>query len=233
MNNQLTVDLFKAAMPKNMRKNVSVEMVHNINKTLTDPVVGEAFKDNLVSYGGVMADGKFKLPQYVDAVKYVSFKLMGDSNLLAFTRAFPERMHNFQQKGVSDGDIAKYVSAYNKGKLVNLILEQTLVPTHILNAHLYQKALNVQSELMEGANSEKVRSDAANSILTHLKMPETQKVELDIGIKTDGAVANLRGAMRELANKQLEVMNSGGMSAQEMAHSKLNVITGECEEVLN
>jgi hypothetical protein len=178
-----------------------------------------------------MADGKFKASQYVDAVKYVSFKLMGDSNLLAYTRAFPERIMRHKGDGVSDADISKYVSAYNKGKLVNLIMEQTLVPSHVLNADAYQKAINVQVDLMENANSEKVRSDAATSILTHLKRPEVQKVELDIGIKTDGAVADLRATMRELAAVQLKTIEEGNMTAQEMAHAKLNVIEGECAQV--
>ena len=64
------------------------------------------------------------------------------------------------------------MTSYNKNKLVNLILEQSMIPSWVLNQDMYQKALNVQCELMLTANSEKV-SDAANSILTHLKPPQS------------------------------------------------------------
>lgn len=38
--------------------------------------------------------------------------------------------------------------------------------------HIYQKAINVQADLMSNANSEMVRMQAANSILTHLAKPK-------------------------------------------------------------
>jgi hypothetical protein len=104
---------------------------------------------------------------------------------------------------------------------VNLIFEQTMIPSYVLNQDLYQKALNVQAELMVSAHSEKVRSDAANSLLTHLKMPETIKVELDIGVKEDGVIGQLRASTLELARQQRMMIEAGAMNAQETAHSKL------------
>ena len=83
---------------------------------------------------------------------------------------------------------------------------------------------------MMNAKSEKVRCDAANSLLTQLKMPETQKVELDIGVKEDGSIAALRATTMELARQQRLMMESGAMNAQEIAHGKL-IIDGEFQEV--
>jgi len=178
-----------------------------------------------------MADGRFKIADYVNAVKYVSHKLMGDSNIAAYTKTFPDKYQRFVQNGVDAKDIASYVTAYNKSKLVNLIFEQTLVPSYVLNQDLYQKALNVQAELMITAKSEKVRSDAANSLLTHLKMPETQKVELDIGVEEDSSIATLRATTLELARQQRLMVEAGAMNAQEVAHSKLQVVDVEAKEV--
>ena len=109
-------------------------------------------------------------------------------------------------------------------------MEQTLIPSYVLNQDLYQKALNVQAELMVSAKSEKVRSDAANSLLTHLKMPETQKVELEIGVKEDSAINALRATTMELARQQRMMLEAGAMNAQEVAHSRL-VIEGEAKEI--
>lgn len=226
----LTAEQFKQALPDKVKKSVSQELIDQINSTLSEPEMYEAYRDNLLSYSKVMADGRFKIDQYISAVKYVSHKLMGATNIEAYSKTFPDKMQRFAAQGVSAKDIASYVTAYNKSKLVNLIFEQTLIPSYVLNQDLYQKALNVQAELMVSAKSEKVRCDAANSLLTHLKMPETQKVELEIGVKEDSAIAALRATTMELARQQRLMLEAGAMNAQEVAHSRL-VIEGEAREV--
>lgn len=226
----LTIEQFKQALPDKVKKSINQELIDQINTTLADPELYESYRDNLISYTKVMADGKFKISSYIDAVRYVSHKLMGCTNIDAYTKTFPDKYARFIQQGVTAKDIASYVTAYNKSKLVNLIFEQTLIPSYVLNQDLYQKALNVQAELMVSANSEKVRCDAANSLLTHLKMPETQKVELEIGVKEDGSIAALRATTMELARMQRLMVESGAMNAQEIAHGKL-VIEGDCEVI--
>ena len=226
----LTIDQFKQALPDKVKKSINQELIDQINTTLSDPEMYESYRENLLSYTRVMADGRFKVTSYVDAVKYVSHKLMGCTNIDAYTKTFPDKYQRFMQNGVSAKDIASYVTAYNKSKLVNLIFEQTLIPSYVLNQDLYQKALNVQAELMVTANSEKVRCDAANSLLTHLRMPETQKVELEIGVKEDSSIAALRATTMELARQQRLMMESGAMNAQEVAHGKL-IIEGTAEIV--
>ena len=226
----LTLDQFKLALPDKVKKSVNQELIDQINNTLSDPEMYETYRDNLISYTKVMADGKFKVTQYVDAVRYVSFKLMGCTNIEAYTKTFPDKYQRFVQQGVTAKDIASYVTAYNKSKLVNLIFEQTLIPSYVLNQDLYQRALNVQADLMMNAKSEKVRCDAANSLLTQLKAPEVKKVELDIGVREDSSIAALRATTLELARQQRLMMESGAMNAQEIAHGKL-VIEGTAEVV--
>lgn len=217
----MTIDEFKAALPEKVRKSVNQDLIDQINSVLSEPELYEQYRENLLSYTKVMADGKFQVPQYLSAVKYVSFKLQGASNIEAYSKTFPEKIQRFTQQGVSAKDIASYVTAYNKSKLVNLLFEQTLVPFWVLNQDMYQKALNVQAELMMSANSEKVRTDAANSLLTHLKPPEVKKVELDIGTKEDSSISQLRQATIELARQQKMLLESGVANAQEIAHSQV------------
>ena len=219
----LTIDQFKQALPDKVRKTINQELIDQINTTLSDPELYESYRDNLLSYTKVMADGRFKVSGYIDAVRYVSHKLMGCSNIDAYTKTFPDKYARFIQQNVQAKDIASYVTAYNKSKLVNLIFEQTLIPSYVLNQDLYQKALNVQAELMVSSHSDKVRCDAANSLLTHLKMPETQKVELEIGIKEDSSIAALRATTLELSRQQRLMMQAGAMTAQEVAHSKFTI----------
>jgi len=227
----LTVEQFRMALPDKVKKSVNQELIDQINQTLSDPDMFETYRENLLSYTKVMADGRFKITDYVNAVKYVSHKLMGCTNIEAYIKTFPDKYQRWVNQGVSSKDIASYVTAYNKSKLVNLIFEQTLIPSYVLNQDLYQKALNVQAELMMTAKSEKVRCDAANSLLNHLKMPETQKVQLDLGIKEDSSIAALRQATMELVRQQRLMVEAGAMNAQDVAHSKVVVLDAEAKEV--
>lgn len=226
----LTVDQFKDALPAKVKKNVNQALIDQINQTLSDPDLYETYRDNLLSYASVMQEGKFKMQNYLDAVKYVSFKLMGKTNMDAYSLTFPKKIQRFTSKNVASKDIASYVSAYNKSKLVNLIYEQSMIPSWVLNQDLYQKALNTQADLMMTARSEKVRSDAANSLLTHLKRPEVAKVELDVTAKEDSSISELRRATLDLVAEQRKALQAGQMNAQQVAHSPV-VIEGEAEEV--
>ena len=217
----LTVEQFQLALPDKVKKSVNQALIDQVNATLSNPDDFENFRNNLLGFTQVMQDGRFKVDEYVNAVRYVSFKLLGATNIDAYTKTFPDKYARFVANGVAAKDIASYCTAYNKSKLVNLIMAQTLVPVHVLNMDMYQKALNIQMELAMTARSEKVRSDAANSLLTQLKPPEVKKVELDIGMKEDSSIDALRKATMELAKAQRDAMGAGAMTAQEAAHSKV------------
>jgi len=222
----MTIDQFRQALPDQVKKSINPAVIAQITATLADPDMYETYRENLLSYANVMADGRFKITGYISAVKFVSHKLMGKTDLAAFTVTFPEKITDWTTRGVVGKDIASYVSAFAKSKMVCLIMEQSLIPSWVLNQDLYQKALNVQADLMMTANSEKVRTDAANSLLTHLKMPETQKVELDIGIKKDSSIDALRQATFALAEQQRQQIVTGISSAHTIAQSAI-IIEGE------
>lgn len=217
----LTIDEFKVALPDKLKKSVSQELIDQINTTLSEPELYEAYRENLLSYSKVLSEGRYKISDYVNAVKYVSHKMMGCTNIEAYSKTFPDKIQRFTQQAIASKDIASYVSIYNKNKLVNAIYEQTLIPSHIINQDIYQKAVNELATLMVSAKSEKVRGDAANSLLTHLKPPEVKRVELDIGVKEDSSIQQLRNATMELARRQRLMMESGMSSAQEIAHSQI------------
>ena len=223
--NDLTLEQFRDVLPKQVRGAISDDLIDAVNSAIANSELRENFRDNLLSYTSVMKDGKFKIESYINAVKYVSLKLLGSSNVDAYLKTFPDKHQWFIAQNTSSKDISAYVAAYNKTKLVNLIFAQTLVPFHVLNADLYQKALNVQSDLMFNAKSELVRSQAARSVMEALKPPEVTKIELDV--KDDNSMlAGLRQTMVELAAMQHKNIELGFSSAKDVAHSSL-VIEGE------
>lgn len=224
--NHLTKEMFLKALPKQSRFKLAPGMVDEINAVLTDPQLRENFRDNLLSYTSVMADGKYKIASYINAVRYVSHKLLGSSNSEAYAKTFPGRFQKLVNEGADSKTISSYSTAYNKTALVNKIVEQSLVPMHVLNADIYQKAINKQATLMMTANSEKVQSDAANSLLTHLRAPETNKIELDVNVKQDKSIDELRESTLALVAQQREMIQAGMVNAKDVAHSKL-LIEGE------
>lgn len=227
----LTIEQLKSALPEKMKKSINQELIDRINTTLSNPEEYVHYRENLLSYTKVMADGKFKIENYLEAVRYVSHKLMGCSNIEAYMKTFPDKYNYFLQQGVSAKDIASYVTAYNKGKLVNLIYEQTIVPTHVLNQDLYQRALNVQADLMMNAKSEKVKCDAANSLLTQLRPPEVKKLEMDISVKENDAIRALRETTLKLAEQQRQMIAAGAANAEDIAHQRLEIDMGDVETV--
>lgn len=223
-------DQLRDLLPKSLKNSVSDEAIDHINLALTNHAYAEQLRDNILGYVHVMKDGKFKVTDYISAVMYVSYKLMGDSNINAYSKVFPNKISEWNARGIAPKDIASMVASYNKNKLVNLIYEQTVVPVWVLNQDNYQKAINVQVDLMLNAQSEKVRSDAANSLLTHLKKPETTKVEIDVSVDHGGSVLNeLYQATQALVDQQKAALLAGSMTAQGIAHSR--IIQGEVVDV--
>ena len=207
----LTEEEFKAALPAKMTKSINPLLMMRINNTLSSPEEWEQYKDNLLTYVHVLQQGKFKMDKYLNAVRYVGFKVMGHTNIASYRKTFPDKYDKFINDGVSKKDISRYCTAFNKSKLVNLLFEQTLIPTHIINAPYFQQAINKQIAIMNNDDASfKVQSDAANSVLTHLKPPETKKVELDIGVHTDSVIDDYKEAMANMVAKQLELIKAGG-----------------------
>ena len=159
----LTEDDVKQALPQHLRASVTQSIVDILNNITTDPIVAENIRDNFVGYSTILKEGRFKTEDYIHAVAYVSYKIMGHNNEDAYARTFPQRYAALLAKGSSKKEISSYVAAFHRGKLVNLIMEQSLVPTWVVNQDLIQKALNVQADLMKNATSENVRTEAANS----------------------------------------------------------------------
>lgn len=217
----LTVDVLKKSLPSKYRKNVNDDLLEHINTILDHPELYDDYRNNFLTYISVIQDGKYKLDDYLNAIKYCTHKLMGESNMDSFVKTFPNRYQSMIAKGYTAKEMSAHVAMYNKNKLVNTILEQTMIPTWVLNQDLYQKAINVQADLMLNAMSEKVRSDAANSLLVHLKPPEVKKVELDVGIKQNDEIEALRNITAELAAQQKRMIEAGVITAKQNAETKL------------
>lgn len=220
----LTKEMVQRALPPNLKGVATQAFTDQINGIVSDPEIAEQVRNNFISYTSVLSEGKFKVEDYLHAVVFASFKLMNMSNQDAYFRTFPQRHANMLAKGMPAKDIAAYVSMYFKGKLVQLVLQQTLTPSWVLNQDLYQKAINVQADLMCNAQSEKVRCEAANSLITALAKPKDVGPLINIGVNESSGLTELKATLLQLAEQQQQLI-SQGISPKEIAGQR--IIEGE------
>lgn len=216
----LTLGSVRDSLPENHRQNITQHMVDQLNALSKDPEEARHIRENFVTFSQVLQEGRYKIGDYVHAVMYVSHKVMGKTNIDSYKATFPDRHARMIHVGKATKDIASIVTAYNKGQLVVKIMERAIVPTWILNQDHFQSAINTQVELMMNVDvSDKVRSDAANSLLTHLKKPEvTHKTELKIDIGLNDGMAALEQTLINMSRKQLDLIeHDPNVSANDIA----------------
>jgi hypothetical protein len=203
----LTLGAVQESLPAQHRHNITQDMVNQLNALSRDPEEARNIRDNFVTFSGVLQEGRYKVGDYVRAVMYVSHKIMGKTNIDSYKATFPDRYQAMKDAGHQPKDIASMVTAYNKGQLVTKIMERAMVPTWILNQDVFQEAINTQYKLMMDITvSHKVRSDAANSLLIHLKKPEIHKSELKVDIAMNDGMAALEQQLVEMSRKQLNLI---------------------------
>lgn len=207
---------------------ITQDFLDKIEASVINSEVAEQFKENFVTYLNVLSKGKYKMDDYVSAVKYVSYKLLGYSNIKAYAATFPDRYQRLKDEGQQQ--IEAFVSMYARGKLVNQIFEQTMVPTYVLNAPLHQEALNELAMMIKDPDVRGMtKVKACEAILQHTKQPEVVKGELTIGIEQSDTINDLREIVENLADTHKVLLERKGMTLKQIAET--NIIDAEYTEV--
>ena len=242
----MTIEELKRAVPRHSRGMITQNVVDVMNQLEGDQGIdfAEHYKQNFITLSKVMQSGEFSTTDYLNAIKFVSHKLLANSDIDSYQMTFPDRYERLLIKWQHLGDetlirsakISTFVTAYKQNALVAKVAEQALIPPRILNAPMFQEALNVQLELALTSGSDLVRTQAANSILVHLKQPETQHIALEIGVKGTDELEAMRREMRNLASAQKNSIEVGSNTSLEIAESRLmieqpeDIIEGEINE---
>ena len=222
----LTKDDLAKCLPKNMRGRITDAAINEVNILINDPDMADEYREGIIGYLDVLKEGRYKFTDYINVVKFAAFKLRGDTNEAAYSKVFIGKIQQLHARGITD--ISPWVASFSKSKLLEAVLTKSLIPTHVLNADIYQKAINVLATIMVTSKSDKARVDAANSLINNLKAPETSKIELDINLKQDSGIEELRATTAALVKAQREAIATGENTAKGIAHSSL-IIQGEVE----
>ena len=223
----LTLQEVQETLPISHRQNMTQAMVDQLNSLSADPEEARYIRENFITFSQVLQEGKFKVGDYVRAVMYVSHKVMGKSNLQAWKATFPERYQSQIDSGKEAKDIASLVTAYNKGMLVNKVMERAMVPSLILNQDMFQKALQTQYEIMTDVSViPRDRVAAANSLLVHLQKPVNNKAELKVEIAINDGMAALEANLAAMSRQQLYLIeNDPTITVEGIAATPLKVIS--------
>lgn len=199
-----------SALPAHLRTAVTPQFVDKLNNIAADPLYAEEFERNFVSYSKVLMGGKYKTDDYLNAVAYVTYKLLGHTNQDAYKFTFPDRQRQMVAKGYDAKQISSFVSAYHKGQLVSAILEQTMVPAFVLHASKFHQAIGVLAEIaLDDSALNKDRVAAADSLAKHLTAPVAKEINVNLGVQESSGMAELREGMLQMAIQQKRMIEEG------------------------
>ena len=220
--NHLTIEQIKDAVPKSLRNSVTTELVDTINKLGNMPEEGKLIRDNFLSYADILKSGSYKTQDYLNAVVYASYKIMGLTNVEAYYKTFPDRQLKLKARGASSKEVSSYVAAFNRGELVQQMLNRAMIPSWLLNQDVFQEAVNTQLDLMRTAKSERVRFLAADSLMNHLAAPDKSNTQtgVNININSYAGLDDLTTKIQELATLQKQAIDAG-VSTKDIAAQKL------------
>lgn len=227
---KVTVEELKILYPVKVAGKV-LEQAAEILNTATedmDYVMAKEFRDNCLSFIDILKNSKSRVSfaDYVNACKFATFKLAGNTDVRAYALTFPDRIRRMERDKVPNSHLYQYASIYSKNKTVVEVMAKLVVPTHIMFQDIFHQAVKVQSELMlDNKISPKVRSDAANSLMTHLKTPEVKQAELKVDVQGSGAIEQLAEALGSLSGKQSEMLKEGRYSLKDIREATIIEVT--------
>lgn len=204
---------------------VTPSLVKKLNEICSSVELAESFKENIITYNSVLTKGAYSPAQYVSAVQYVSYRLMGQTSTTAWQKTFPDRYAVLLSKGANSKTIGSHASAYNRTKIVSTITEQSLVPSHVANFHYHQEALEVQVGIMRDETvGAKTRSDASKVVLEFTSMPEALiSNKEEISGKGLDIIAELARSVKTLAESKQTSIIEGKTTAKALAAEAIYV----------
>ena len=78
----MTIEDLKLALPKGLQHQANQEFADKVNSIAAEPETAEEVRNNFITYAKVLQEGKYKTEDYLNAVTYCTFKIMGYTNRL-------------------------------------------------------------------------------------------------------------------------------------------------------
>lgn len=219
-----------SALPAHLKSAVTPAFVDKFNNIVADPQVAEEFERNFVTYSKVLTEGKYKTGDYMNAVAYVTYKLLGHTNQDAYKYTFPDRYRDMVAAGKDTKQISSFVAAFHKGQLVQAIMQQSIVPAWVLHQSKFHEAIGVLAEVaLDTGALNKDRVAAADSLAKHLTAPVAKEINLNLGVQESSGMSEMKEMMAEMARQQKRMIEEGA-DVKQIAEQGL-IIPGIAQEI--
>ena len=236
-NKQLTLLDVQKAFP-NRKNSVTEEAVELINRAQTEPEFqGETLLQTAVTYEAVLTRNKAGIVDYLNAIRFCAYLISLEDNFTEaykktfFDRDFVKNRMEVPTDSVQYKELTSAASRYRRSKIVTDILTLSNVPLDLMFMGARYKALGVLAREMEEAAYSKDRINAAKELLAATKSDVT-KIELDVGVQENNAVASMMDQLAAMAAKQKMMLEAGATDLAELGSMKVQAdyIDAEVQE---
>lgn len=223
----LTVEDVQNALPS--RKNaITQELVDVLNEVKDEAEFqGEPLLNTAVVYEKLMINNKASVREFVDAIRFCAYLVTMDDNYTEaykktfYYRDFVKERINADTKSIKYAELTSAASRYRRNnKLVADLLVYSQAPLEIMFLGWRYKAVGVLADTMMNAKLDRDKINAAKELLVATKGPETKRIELDIGVKENSAIASLNEQLSVMAGKQVMLLESGARELSDFGSLK-------------
>lgn len=223
----LTVEEVQNALPS--RKNaITQELVDVLNEVKDEAEFqGEPLLNTAVVYEKLMINNKASVREFVDAIRFCAYLVTMDDNYTEaykktfYYRDFVKERISADTKSIKYAELTSAASRYRRNnKLVADLLVYSQAPLEIMFLGWRYKAVGVLADTMMNAKLDRDKINAAKELLVATKGPETKRIELDIGVKENSAIASLNEQLSVMAGKQVMLLESGARELSDFGSLK-------------
>lgn len=240
----ITAEKLQKYLPKGSGHQVTENVLEIIQNMENDTGLRqEELEEKIMSHMGVFKDMKVDLPDYINAIKYLTLT-NSLSNRRAWEIVFPERLKIVEEKlamRAAEGraesvNIDSHVSNYNKTDIVVALRTKLAIAPSILYHNEFHEAMMVKVNLMRGigANpkdrvSPTVQLAAAIAVTDKTQMPIDNNIVLKIG-HTDEAKEATKRMTQQLSSVAQAIQDAIARGQSVESVQALNLTHGGIDE---
>lgn len=199
---------------------ITDELLDRFN-TIHDDVIGSVVKSNFINYINYYNGNAKDIVTYLNACVFVTYIQLDYSKTEAWKHTFPDKWEELKNSG-KDYLASNLAHGYSKTNLVVDLTKKTLVASHVTNAPLFQRALDIAMDIAEDPTASKMaRVNAVRTVLEYTKMPEDINIEVNVKQDED----NVIDRYLKMCEKMNDTIRSNGITAEQFV--KIDVVKGQ------
>lgn len=210
------IEKIRSGVPHELRQRFTPKAVNKMLERIDDEESKDSFIENLIDFSALLGDGRYSHTAFVNAVKFVTYRLMDRSKLDCYKLTFPDKYERMLEAGRDKNHIATVAWRYANGKLPTDMMKQARVELSVIFTAERVKVATELSKIALYSPKELNRIKAAEVFLTHTAPPD-EGMQLDVNVTGDDTIQKLTQLLSDQAIRQKEKIITGEYTAAEVA----------------